>query len=61
MNLEGGSPDKDSSPKFGNKAPSSDSDENVKYKRFKVVEIESFPSLDEALEINYDLNQVTNI
>jgi hypothetical protein len=56
MNLEGGSPDKDSSPKFGNKAPSSDSDENVKYKRFKVVEIESFPSLDEALEINYDLN-----
>jgi hypothetical protein len=61
MNLEGGSPDKDLSPKFGNKASSSDSDENVKYKRFKVVEIDSFPSLDEALEINYDLNQVTNI
>jgi len=31
MNLEGGSPDKELSPKFGNKAPSSDSNENVKY------------------------------
>ena len=54
--MEGGSPEKDQSPKFGNKPNSSDSDENVKYKRFKVVETDSFPSLDEALEINYDLN-----
>ena len=61
MNLEGGSPDKDTSPKFAQKQSSSDSDENVKYKRFKVVEIDSFPALDEALEINYDLNQITNI
>ena len=32
----------------------------MKYKRFKVVEIDSFPALDEALEINYDLNKQNN-